>query len=223
LNGLKAMNKIKAVLFDLDGTLRDTREVIYPALQETVEKHSGAAPSPEQLRPHVHHHTAVHKAFADSVRLETFANDFGVKIEQHRHKTQAYGHADTVIRTLHTRGYRLAIVSSATTAVAYLDSVGLLAFFEVIVGGQDTTEHKPHPEPVEQALTRLKLAPADAVMVGDLPADIQAAKAAGVAVTVGVTHGFGTRELLQQAGADYILESLAELPSVLQTIEQKHR
>lgn len=62
--------------------------------------------------------------------------------------------------------------------------------------------------------------PADAVMVGDTTVDVLTGQNAGARATVSITHGFGRRADLVAAGADYIVDSLVELPAILKTIEQ---
>ena len=86
--------------------------------------------------------------------------------------------------------------------------------FNGIVGREDVTHRKPHPEPVLKCLEHLRLAPHQAVYIGDSPIDIQAGKAAGV-VTVGVLTGTSTDAVMRQEQADYILPSIAELPRLL--------
>ena len=86
--------------------------------------------------------------------------------------------------------------------------------FDALVTIEDTTRHKPHPEPVLLAIARLGASPADAVYVGDAPYDIEAARAAGCAA-VGVTWGAASAQALHAAGADAVATSPAELAGVL--------
>jgi HAD superfamily hydrolase (TIGR01509 family) len=112
--------------------------------------------------------------------------------------------------------YKLGVVSSARRAQQAVRLYGLEEFFDVVVGGQDLEERKPHPAPVLLALERLHVKPGHAVMVGDLAVDVLAAKAAGIGLVVGVTHGFGPREALEAEGADHVVDSL---PEALRVIE----
>jgi phosphoglycolate phosphatase-like HAD superfamily hydrolase len=77
---------------------------------------------------------------------------------------------------------------------------------------------KPHPEGLDRLLERLSVKPDQTIMVGDAAPDIQAGRAAGVAATIGVTHGFGTHEELQAAGADYLIDSLTALSEIVAAI-----
>lgn len=83
-----------------------------------------------------------------------------------------------------------------------------------VVTSDDVAATKPDPEGLQQVLKQLDVKPAEAVMVGDLEADIAAAKKAGV-LPVGISHGFGTTEELEAAGAHRVVGNLAELQAFL--------
>jgi phosphoglycolate phosphatase-like HAD superfamily hydrolase len=86
-----------------------------------------------------------------------------------------------------------------------------------VVTSDDVKVTKPDPEGVEKVLKNLGIKSEEAVMVGDLPADIIAGKKAGV-LTVGISHGFGKQEELEAAGADKVVGSLAELKAFIETL-----
>jgi pyrophosphatase PpaX len=205
------------VLFDLDGTLRDSRAAIWPATEHALREH-GVEATREEIMPHVHYHEAVRQELAGHVSEEDFQAAFREKLETLRPQITMYEAAPAVLKILHNQGYKLGIVTSATTGQKALKDAGLGYLFDAFVGSADTEERKPHPEPVLLALEKLGCAAVDAVMVGDLAADIMAAKAAGLPVTIGITHGFGTKEMLEAAGADHIIDALEELPKLLDTI-----
>lgn len=87
----------------------------------------------------------------------------------------------------------------------------------LVVTSDDVKATKPDPEGIHQILEQLSLKPDEAVMVGDLPADIEAGKKAGV-LTIGTSHGFGTQEELESVGADKTVGSLAELRAFLENL-----
>lgn len=214
------MAKIKAVLFDLDGTLRDSMRVIWPATEQTLEAH-GISATREEMRPYIHYHGDLHKKFASHVPWEEFHQTFYDKLGNLRAEHSMYDFAVETLKQLHQQGYILGLVTSATTARKFLTSAGVIDLFTVIVTPEEVEERKPHPAPVLLALEQLRIQPTQAVMVGDLPADITAAKAAGLTKTIGITHGFGTVEMLSEAGADYTIDSLEEIPKLLDTISNE--
>lgn len=213
------MPKIKAVLFDLDGTLRDTREVIYPALEYALQKHTGTSPTREQMKKHIHHHSEIHKAFAPHSNHDEFVATYKEHVEKLRKNTGVYGGVVPLLRTLKHKGYTLGIVSSAFSPADYLVSIQALEFFDAIIGGPDTSNHKPHPEPVLLALERLGVAAEQTVLVGDLAVDIQAAKSANLKATIGLTHGFGSKEDLLASGCAIIVDSLLEVEQAIKKCE----
>jgi pyrophosphatase PpaX len=120
---------------------------------------------------------------------------------------------DDVLVRLADEGRRLGIVSAkrrATVELAF-DRVPLGHLFEVVVGGDETTRHKPDPEPLLLALERLGADPDDAAYVGDSPFDIRAAKAGGLHA-IGVTWGkIHAREVLEPEHPDALVDTPEEL------------
>lgn len=207
---------IKVVLLDLDGTLRDTRQVIYSAYQQAIKVHSGRDVTNEEIKPHVHHHTVVHKAFADHVTTEEFEQTYVSAVHPAVENSALYPGAKELVETLSAEGYKLAIVTSAfqKRAELYLEINGLADKFQVVVGMMPDRQPKPSANLVEIALKQLNCGADQAIMLGDMTVDIQAAHGAGVRC-VGITHGFASRQELESAGADYIIDSLGELPDIL--------
>jgi pyrophosphatase PpaX len=124
---------------------------------------------------------------------------------------------DDVLVRLKDEGRRLGIVTAkrrATVELAFA-RVPLGHLFDVVVGGDDTTRHKPDPEPIHKALELMGARPEETAYVGDSPFDIGAAKAAGVhavGVTWGGIHG---RERLEAEEPDAVVDTAAELLHVL--------
>lgn len=209
------MNSHKAILFDLDGTLRDTKEVIYPALEHAIRTHASRVPSRQEMAAYIHHHSEVHKQFAPDVSWEEFDRTYFAKITELMPSAKVYAGVFELLAYLQAAGYKLALVTSAGHPRDYLQSIGAEHYFDVVVGGLDTDVHKPHPAPVRLALRQLDVPVKNTAFIGDLPADMLAAKAADVPITIGITHGFGGRKELAAVGADYLIGSLAEVPAIL--------
>lgn len=213
------MTKPRAVLFDLDGTLRDSRAAIYGALAHTFGEHTNLVPTRDNLAPYIHHFHAVHDALASEVEHEKFRISYSSKLDELMPESSLYEGVRDTLEWICGGGMKVGLVSATRSAAGYLESEKLDHLFDAIVSGDDDVKDKPDPEPVDLALARLDIAADRAVIVGDLATDIQAGKSAGLAATIGITHGFGTRESLEAVGADYVIDSLAELPDALQQIE----
>jgi phosphoglycolate phosphatase-like HAD superfamily hydrolase len=112
--------------------------------------------------------------------------------------------------------FPMSIVSARDqrSALRFLDTFSLQRFFPVIATAYTCTHTKPYPDPVLWAASQMGIPTQNCLMIGDTVPDIRSGRAAG-AQTVGVLCGFGTSSELQQAGADLILDSTAELANVL--------
>ncbi|GAP09029.1 phosphoglycolate phosphatase [Bellilinea caldifistulae] len=112
--------------------------------------------------------------------------------------------------------YPLAVVSARgeKATLAFLDQFGLRGHFRAIATAHTCTHTKPFPHPVLWAAEQMGVAASDCLMVGDTVVDIRAGKTAG-AQTVGVLCGFGKENELRRAGADFILETTAQLGDLL--------
>ena len=209
-----------AILFDLDGTLIDTIELIVSSARHAFEGWPRRAPTDaEWIRgigtPLVHQLSA----FAESAEevallLERYRR---YQHEHHDRLTRCYDDVPGVVAGLAERGHALAVVTSKASAIAHqsLRFVGLDHFFPIVVGYDDTPRHKPDPEPVTTALSRIGVSPDRAVFVGDSPHDIQAGNAAGV-TTVAALWGPFDRETLARSHPNHFIGCLADLPGVLE-------
>ena len=131
-----------------------------------------------------------------------------------------YPGATATMTELRRRGLRTAIVSTKFRyrIEAILSRAGLREAVDIIVGGEDVTNHKPHPEGINHALRVLDVQPPNAIYVGDHPVDAQAAAAAQVpfiAVLTGVTDMQGWAPFAPRR----IIESIAQLPRVLSDVD----
>ena len=112
--------------------------------------------------------------------------------------------------------YPLSIVSArgGRSTQVFLDQFKLNAFFQCIATAQTCKYTKPYPDPINWCAQEMNVQPDECLMIGDTTVDIRAAKSAG-AQSVGVLCGFGEESELLQAGADLIIESTARLKDVL--------
>jgi phosphoglycolate phosphatase-like HAD superfamily hydrolase len=112
--------------------------------------------------------------------------------------------------------YPLAVVSArdARSTNSFLEQFDLLQYFKCIATAQTCKHTKPFPDPILWAAEEMKVSPVACLMVGDTSVDMRAGSAAG-AQKVGVLCGFGERDELQKYGADMILATPAELVQVL--------
>jgi pyrophosphatase PpaX len=206
------------VLFDLDGTVIDSGAIILASMRHAAKEVLGIEPSDEELMATVGGPglDAQMRALSPE-RVEELVAVYREHNEPLHDELVCCPGMDDVLVRLRDEGRRLGIVTAKrrkTVELAFA-SVPIGHLFETVVGGDETTRHKPHPEPLLLALERLGAVPADAAYVGDAPFDIEAAKAArilSVAVTWGGIHA---RERLEGQEPDVLVDSAEELLAVL--------
>lgn len=211
-----------AVLFDLDGTLIDSIELILNSARHAFTGWPGHVPSDAEWLSHVGTPLATtfrHYAASENEVDALIAKYREYQLEHHDRLTRCYEQVVDVVRELAAGGHPLAIVTSKTAWLARkgLDHVGLGEYFDVIIGCDSCERHKPEPEPVFVALRQLDRLPTEAVFVGDSVHDIAAGNAAGV-TTVAALWGPFTREDLAASDPKHYLERIIDLPRLLRTL-----
>jgi len=217
---MKNSPNLEAVVFDVDGMLLDTREFIFQAYEDTLQRFGHQVPSRADISKEIGRSLQdCYLAFAPNGDIEALcvAHDTFQNTPEKIGLITAYPGVPEMLQILKDNGMKLAVFSSRKlTLVSSLQQAGIAEYFEVIVQGDEVTHHKPHPEGLFKALGGLEVQPNHAAMIGDAAVDILAGKAAKVAMTIGITHGFGTRDELVTAKPDHIVAGVAEiLPLVL--------
>jgi pyrophosphatase PpaX len=207
----------RAVLFDLDGTLADTVELILRSFRHTMVEHLGEAP-PDALFLET-----IGKPLP--VQLRAFAHDDGqweamrrtyVTFQRtiHDQMVRPFPGALTVVEELRARDVRVGIVTSKAQGIARrtLEVCGLWDVMEIVVGGDQVERGKPHPDPVHMAMDGLGVghAPEQVLFVGDTPHDLRAGRAAGTK-TAAVGWGPLDRRVLRAESPDFFLDRMEDL------------
>ena len=203
--------RIATCLFDLDGTLIDSIDLIMASFRHTMRTHLGSVPDEAGWRA----------GFGTPLRsqLQAFAGDdeqaarmvatYRAYTDVHHDRLlRSYAGIDRGLAALSRAGVRLAVVTSKTHALARrgLTRCGLNHYFDVLVGFDDIAEHKPHPAPVLAALERLGVDAAGALFVGDSPHDIRAGRAAGVRTAAVLWGPFPEHTLARESPHHWLAE-----------------
>lgn len=215
------MGKLNTVLFDFDGTIMDTNELIVQSWQHTFKTVEGKHRAEEEILSTFGEplHTTMEKL------LPQIPVEEGISIYRNYH----YDHFVSLInifpgileliKTLKEKGYKVGLVTSRlwhTTEIG-LKKYDLEKYFDTIVTCDDTDKHKPDPEPARIALERLESKPEEAIMVGDSIFDILCAKGAGVkAALVGWALAVNEGDKAGENAPDYIIEKADDLLSILE-------
>jgi len=219
---MRARAKIRAILFDLDGTLMDTDDAFLDSVAGRLERFGRLFPEgdprPLLRRAMLAAEGPVNRmvSMLDRIGLDDNLFSMGDRLRRMRGlRVQGqFRPVEGVVEMIHALcgSYRLGIITtrSRNDALAFVRQFDLEASFEVVATREDTHRLKPHPEPILHATALVGLPPSECAMVGDTAVDIISAKAAG-SYAVGVLCGFGEREELCAAGADLILDHTSQL------------
>jgi phosphoglycolate phosphatase len=215
--------RVRAVVFDLDGTLVDSAADLLKALNTVLAERGLPQISLEEIKGMIGDgarklvERALAATGADVVEdtpqaLERF---LAVYTGSATENTRMYPGVAETLDALGRAGMRMALVTNkpyaATTAI--LAALGIERHFAAVVGGDTLPERKPHPAPIQRALAEIGVAAAEAVMVGDNYHDIEAGHAAGTRA-VAVTYGYSHRPPAE-LGADHVIDAMPDLLSLM--------
>jgi phosphoglycolate phosphatase len=213
---------LKAIIFDLDGTLIDSSVDITNALNYAMEPYPLKRLTREDTVKLVGEGiTRLIEKIAcdlDETGKADVAQRFITHYTEHvADFTREYPGVRETLESLVK--YRKAVISNKRESLSklVLEELGLLRYFSLVVGSDTTAERKPSPVPVLKALAELQAEPGEAVMVGDSNYDVDAGKAAGV-MTVAVTYGYRPREVI--AHADHLIDRMIDLIPLLERIDR---
>lgn len=202
-------------LFDLDGTLLDSIELIFRCYRHAASTHLGELPPDSVWRDGLG--TPLRQQFrmvsSDAELIETMVVTYReYHHEHHDSSVRLYPGVARVVDALAQRGAKLGIVTSKLRhgAERGLRLTGLLDHFPVVVTADEVTRPKPDPEPVEAALERAGSSRDSTIFIGDSPHDIAAGRAAGVA-TAAVLWGPFSADELSACAPTFFLEKPDEI------------
>ena len=207
------MQRISLVIFDLDGTLSRTNELIYESFNHVAVKYlhrvftlpeiTGMFGPPEEV--------AIEK-LVGSGKTEAALDDFYEFYAKHHTRLAApYEGIREILDFLKSQGIVLAIFTGKgkRTALITLDAIGLKHYFDLVVTGTDVANYKPSGDGIRNVLGRLGLPPGEALMVGDSVSDIKAARDAGVSIAAVVWDSYAKDRVLEMGVAD-VFHSVGE-------------
>jgi HAD superfamily hydrolase (TIGR01509 family) len=220
------IGRVKAILFDIDGTLADTDDVyvrrlagLMRPIRRLFREHN---PTPFARWLVMLADTPVNGfvTFIDRMGLDNVLAPIYNAIRRWRGGFHPYSITlmpgiFAFLLNLHIR-YPLAIITTRSnqSTKEFLNRCRLIGLFRVVATIRTCRRTKPHPDPVHWVAEQIGIAPQECLMVGDTTVDIRAGLAAG-AQTVGVLCGFGDKRELERAGAHCILNRTTELIDIL--------
>lgn len=213
--------KYRNIVFDFDGTLVDTADLIIETMHRTIDALNLPPKSDDECRSMIGYRLeeipsiqwpgiddlAERYVFTYREIFNTIKTSFKVRL---------FPHVAETLNNLHRKGIRMAIASSRSKASLqeYCSELQILGCFQMLVGGGDVKNGKPAPDPVNLILAKQGWNKTETLVVGDMNVDILMGKGAGAA-TCGVTYGNGSAAELKDAGADYIISDFSQLSGIL--------
>ena len=210
---------LRAALFDFDGKLVDTTELIYQSMRHATGEILEKDLPREILLANVGQPLPRQMELIDAERAEALLESYRLHNEEHHDVLiQEFPGVEKSLARLRSADVKVAVVTSKrrfSVEMALKNFAGLGEVVDRFVTMEDTTEHKPHPAPLLKGLEFLGGVPREeAAYVGDSPFDIAAAKAASI-TSVAVSWGAFSEDTLREAEPDHLVEDIDAAVDVL--------
>lgn len=211
------MRNFDGIIFDIDGTLTETNELIYATFNHVIKKHLDKTYTIPEI-------TALFGPTAEVIIRELVKENTEEAVEDyfsfyesnHNNMAKAYDGITEIVIALKKQRIPLSIYTGKgrRSALITLKQVGLFDYFDMIVTGDDIADHKPSPEGVDLFVDKFNLPREKVLMIGDAPADIKAARATGIKIASVLWDSYAKDEVLEM-GSDYYFNTVEELKSFL--------
>ncbi len=223
----KSLMNYRCLLFDLDGTLVDSRADLIISVNLMLSE-LGRQPLPdskvitfvgEGARLLVERALRATVSDPQEAEIDLAFQTFQRHYREHLlDQTRPYPEVEETLIYFEKIPKAVVTNKSYEFTIALLDGIGLLPHFRAVLGGDSTPQRKPAPQMLLEAARECGVRPADCLMVGDTRVDIFAGKAAGME-TCGYIPGFRGRTELVEAGADFLIERFSELRGLVAPIK----
>jgi pyrophosphatase PpaX len=214
---------IKAVIFDLDGTLIDTNDLILDTFQHVINTCLGRIPTEEELHQVYGKTLDEQMAFFSTERRQELVDAYKVYYRAHMdERTHLFEGVKWLLDALAVKNIQMAAVTNKGSRGVHhaFDKFDLGKYFSAAITADDVTKGKPDPEGILAALNQLGVSAEEALFVGDSHSDILAAKGAGVkSVLVGWT--FFHEDHYATFEADFVIERPLDLMELITMSEEQ--
>ncbi|MBI4548105.1 MAG: HAD-IA family hydrolase [Ignavibacteriae bacterium] len=214
------MKRFSCIIFDLDGTLAQTNELIFSTFNHVAKKYAGKVFTPSEITAMFGppEEVAIEK-LVGAERADEAMDEFYTFYEAHHPRlADAYQGIREILDFLKQRGILLAVFTGkgSRTALITLEKIGLKDYFDIIITGHDVSSHKPSSEGIQKVMKRFRLRPHEVLMVGDSVADVKAAHEAGVPIAAVLWDSYSKDKVLQM-DVDFRFHSVMEFSDWIRT------
>lgn len=205
-------SRFKGIIFDVDGTLTFTNQLIFDSFNHITQKYLNRVFSNEEI-------IALFGPTEDIIikdicgdEYEAARKDYYQYYKDNHSIAQLYDGIKSLIVEIKDENILLSIFTGKgrTSALITLDEFGLTNYFNLIVSGDDVENHKPSPEGINKFLTMFNLNPKEVLMIGDAPSDIIAANESGVEIASVVWDSYAEEEV-RKLNSKNLFHSVTEL------------
>jgi len=211
-------SRFKGIIFDVDGTLTFTNQLIFDSFNHITKKYLGRSYSDDEI-------IALFGPTEDVIlkemckeEYESARSDYYTYYKNNHDIAHLYDGIKELIIDIDKEGILLSIFTGKgrTSALITLDELGLTSYFDMIVSGDDVENHKPSPEGIIMFLSKHNLDPKEVLMIGDAPSDIIAANECGVEIASVVWDSYAEDEV-RKLNSKNLFHSVNELRNYIFT------
>ncbi|HLA69466.1 MAG TPA: HAD-IA family hydrolase [Bacteroidota bacterium] len=204
---------LKCIIFDMDGTLTQTNQLIFDSFNFIVQKYQGKILTPAEITSYFGppEEGALIPIVGEERLPQAMDEYLSFYRSNHRRLAKLYPGIREVLNDVKQRGKLLALFTGKgihTTTIT-LEEFGLKDLFDSVVTGNDVVNHKPSAEGIQKILDQFNLKPEEAVMVGDSVSDIKASRSAGVRIVAVLWDSYAKDRVLQME-TDFVFHDVTE-------------
>ena len=212
------MNNFEGIIFDIDGTLTSTNELIFATFRHVTEKYLNKRVTDEEI-------ISLFGPTEEAILKEWMNDDYedarkdylAFYEAKHHLMADVYPRIIEALKFIKSKKIPLSIYTGKgrDSSIITLQKIGVFDLFDMIVTGDDVADHKPSPEGIDRFVEKFKLNREKVLMIGDAPADILAARSAGVKIASVVWDSYAKEKVLEMK-SDYVFETVDELMKFLE-------
>jgi len=213
------MKNIELIIFDLDGTLVDSKKDIANAVNFTLKKLGLPEKSIEKISSYIGGgvEELIRKSLGNErtgILKKALSTFIAYYREHSTDQSRLYPNVSEVLEYFSNKRKALVTNRKVDLAADTLKTLGIRGYFENIIGGDDIGCMKPSSCPLDRTISKLNMDKNKTIIVGDMGIDVVAGKSAGIA-TCAVTYGIGKKEDIIKAGPDYIIDDIIKLKDII--------
>ena len=211
------MHNFDGIIFDVDGTLTSTNDLIFESFRYISKKYFDKNPSNDEIMSLFGPTENVILKKWSGDNYEKVKKDYYSFYSDNHYMAELYPGIKEILGYIKSKNILLSIFTGKGREAAEitLKKLKIFDYFDLIVTGDDVVNHKPSAEGINKFIDKFSLAKEKVLMIGDSPSDIIAARSAGVKIASVVWDSYVKKEVLQ-SGSDYIFREVKELQTFLE-------